>query len=649
MLLSIGMIVKNEQKYLRNCLTSIKPVLDAVDSELIIFDTGSTDETVQIAKEFTNHVYEIEWRNDFSWARNHTIEKAQGEWFMFVDADEIFTDVTDLISFFNTGEHKKYNCASYRWRNIFGNGIAGEFRPLRLYRMVEGMRFVGKIHECINHKDPLKQLNSIADHYGYDFHGEEGDKRGKEKHERNITLLMEMHEEDPTDTRTIGLIAQDYQGNDHEKSCEYLELGIKLVGNNQDNMHYHVFRYMLIRNYYSDKKYEEVIKLAKKYLKSVKYIHRALVIIHHHYANSLLELNDYKEAAQVAKEALKYFDLNKEGKLDTRICSHAVLPIGLLEVRSVYAKTLVLAATMDANFDTALAYVKECENEKLDVFALYMQHCLEQKSWKDIPLLFEYALKCGVDSDNYHNIISAMEAFVVAPEIKKLIAEAMATSSLFKNKNNDYLQLHILRNANTSSVKAGHVTQSSTADFSYFLKSDKSFSGHYGDVIVYAMKWLTNFSNFAENMVITNSSEFIHNMVSTNEDVPGILKRFIEMGRWDESSVKLNRIISGMANLAFEQVKKAEDEAEKIAFFEMTMRLGHKYLGMVYKSDIYSAQNVMSLSESDAFVFCTGTAYACKDAGDILGFVRNLRAAVAVNPNMKDIVWAVINTEVGVE
>ena len=50
MLLSIGMIVKNEQKYLRNCLTSIKPVLDAVDSELIIFDTGSTDETVQIAK-----------------------------------------------------------------------------------------------------------------------------------------------------------------------------------------------------------------------------------------------------------------------------------------------------------------------------------------------------------------------------------------------------------------------------------------------------------------------------------------------------------------------------------------------------------------------------------------------------------------------
>ena len=50
MLLSIGMIVKNEEKFLDRCLAAIKPILDNIDSELIIADTGSTDNTVEIAQ-----------------------------------------------------------------------------------------------------------------------------------------------------------------------------------------------------------------------------------------------------------------------------------------------------------------------------------------------------------------------------------------------------------------------------------------------------------------------------------------------------------------------------------------------------------------------------------------------------------------------
>lgn len=57
MVLSIGMIVKNEEKYLERCLTALKPTLENVDSELIIADTGSTDNTVEIAKRFTDKVY----------------------------------------------------------------------------------------------------------------------------------------------------------------------------------------------------------------------------------------------------------------------------------------------------------------------------------------------------------------------------------------------------------------------------------------------------------------------------------------------------------------------------------------------------------------------------------------------------------------
>ncbi len=64
---------------------------------MIIADTGSTDNTAAIAREFTDNVYQIEWRGDFGWARNTTLERSRGKWFMFLDADEIFQDVSEII------------------------------------------------------------------------------------------------------------------------------------------------------------------------------------------------------------------------------------------------------------------------------------------------------------------------------------------------------------------------------------------------------------------------------------------------------------------------------------------------------------------------------------------------------------------------
>ncbi|MCH5186354.1 MAG: glycosyltransferase, partial [Oscillospiraceae bacterium] len=57
MILSVGLIVKNEEKYLRRCLDGLKPILNALDAELIITDTGSTDGTLEIAREFTDKIY----------------------------------------------------------------------------------------------------------------------------------------------------------------------------------------------------------------------------------------------------------------------------------------------------------------------------------------------------------------------------------------------------------------------------------------------------------------------------------------------------------------------------------------------------------------------------------------------------------------
>ena len=86
--ISLCMIVKNEEDVLARCLESIK---DAVD-EIIIIDTGSTDKTKEIAKSFTDKVYDFEWVNDFSKARNFSFSKAKMDYQMWLDADDIVTD-----------------------------------------------------------------------------------------------------------------------------------------------------------------------------------------------------------------------------------------------------------------------------------------------------------------------------------------------------------------------------------------------------------------------------------------------------------------------------------------------------------------------------------------------------------------------------
>ena len=82
--LSVCMIVKNEERFLGQCLASVKDIAD----ELIVIDTGSTDRTVEIAREHGAQVGYFEWCNDFAAARNASIAPATGDWILFLDADE---------------------------------------------------------------------------------------------------------------------------------------------------------------------------------------------------------------------------------------------------------------------------------------------------------------------------------------------------------------------------------------------------------------------------------------------------------------------------------------------------------------------------------------------------------------------------------
>ena len=84
-------IVKNEEKNIEKSINSIKNICD----EIIIVDTGSTDDTIEICEGLGCKIYKYKWENDFSKARNYAISLCSNEIIIFLDADEYFTSSLD--------------------------------------------------------------------------------------------------------------------------------------------------------------------------------------------------------------------------------------------------------------------------------------------------------------------------------------------------------------------------------------------------------------------------------------------------------------------------------------------------------------------------------------------------------------------------
>ena len=92
MKISACYIVKNEAAVLARSIESLQGNVD----ELLVVDTGSTDDTVALARRYGARVLQYIWQDDFAEARNFAIDQAEGDWIVFPDADEYFADVKPL-------------------------------------------------------------------------------------------------------------------------------------------------------------------------------------------------------------------------------------------------------------------------------------------------------------------------------------------------------------------------------------------------------------------------------------------------------------------------------------------------------------------------------------------------------------------------
>lgn len=321
MLLTIGMIVKNEEKYLEQCLTAIKPILENVDCELIIADTGSTDRTVEIARKFTDNVFYFEWIKDFAAARNSTLEKAKGEWYMFLDADEIFKSCDEIIDFFNSGEYKKYNSASYIQRNYSDEqgSYYTDFRAPRLTKILPGTRFIKPVHEHLNtYGEPIRVFNDYVHHYGYVFNEDNPELK---KLNRNYELLLKRYETEKDSDAVIYLqLFECLMDMDNEKAVKYLEDGIEFCKKKKDITLAALYR-KKAHCLYTNKEYEAVLDVCREYFNMDKRIRSGALgsdaEITALSALSLFRLGRYEEAIQAYTRFFPLYKDYRNGKLNT--------------------------------------------------------------------------------------------------------------------------------------------------------------------------------------------------------------------------------------------------------------------------------------------------------------------------------------------
>jgi Glycosyl transferase family 2 len=221
--IALVMIVRNESRCLARCLSSVQPWVD----QLIVLDTGSTDDTVAIAQAHGALVGHFTWVDDFSAARNAALALSDADWNLVLDADETLvaggeelarlrTQVPDFVGSIEVNSDYQLDPATGHMAR------AASWLPRVLPR---GVRFEGRIHEQPVHAGLRKRLNIQVSHDGYlpELMAAKGS--------RNQLLLEQALKESPQDPYLHYQLGKDHEVHDRfEQACVAYARASDLLG-----------------------------------------------------------------------------------------------------------------------------------------------------------------------------------------------------------------------------------------------------------------------------------------------------------------------------------------------------------------------------------------------------------------------------------
>ena len=307
MRISACYIVKNEAENLKRSLSSIQGQAD----EVVVVDTGSTDQTVSVAEEFGARIYSVAWQDGFASARNYALSKATGDWILLLDADEYFSADTSCKLRKVIGVYGESSCNGLLVKMDNIDAASGElldsFYQLRLVRRQPGLAYQGRIHEeLLRDGKSLDNLYKVSPDLLRIVHTGYSRALSKAKAVRNLQILRADIADGRLEQELYRYLCDCYDGlGDQEKALEYAWLDVR-QGRRAVSYGSQCHR-KLLKHYAGRTDSISVHKRLKLAALTVKDFPE-VPDFHAEYGECLAQFYCYQEAAEQLQQALNLYD-----------------------------------------------------------------------------------------------------------------------------------------------------------------------------------------------------------------------------------------------------------------------------------------------------------------------------------------------------
>lgn len=298
--LSICMIVKNEEKYIDNCLKSMVPLIEKGIAEFVIVDTGSTDKTIDICKKYTDNIYYFEWQDNFSVARNYSISKANGEYIFIQDADQSVdkNSINDLVNLFKGKNYRSYNTIYIKLRNYLNESL-NEYSDLQfplIFKNDGNFKYIGAVHNQPVFSEPIKFTDIQINHFGYIM----DEKKKLAKFNRTATILKKELSKNPDNYYYMFQLARSYNSIGKFEDSKYqVDKYLELISKKIDKESLKYYR-TAAQTYYLSNEFIKTIDICNDVLKVFPYFLDCIYLK----GLSLNKIKNYEESIELLNSYL---------------------------------------------------------------------------------------------------------------------------------------------------------------------------------------------------------------------------------------------------------------------------------------------------------------------------------------------------------
>ncbi len=221
-MICLTVIARNESRCIARCLDSAAPFVD----DMLVVDTGSTDDTRAIARRCGARVADFPWVDDFSAARNFALAQTRAPWRLVLDADEWIEAGGPSLREIAAAAGAAPFVGEISVRSAFDDADQVRHAPSWIARFLPGgVAYRGRIHEQVAHHLPVRRLPLVAGHDGYRREQQHG------KRDRNEQLLRRQLQETPDDAYLHFQLGKDLQVHERfAQACEHFGRARTLLG-----------------------------------------------------------------------------------------------------------------------------------------------------------------------------------------------------------------------------------------------------------------------------------------------------------------------------------------------------------------------------------------------------------------------------------